>query len=530
MTFKASSRRLRKFLTAGALGLAFAAALPAARTQNAIANGDTRTIYLYHVHTGESIAATFRVDGQYDRATLEKLNWFLRDWRTDAPTKMNPKLFDVIWESYRESGSREPIHILSAYRSPETNAMLRRRSRAVAEHSQHILGRAMDMHYTDVSMSKVREIAMRLQRGGVGYYPTSGTPFVHLDVGSVRAWPRMSYQELARLFPDGKTVHLPTNGQPMARYDDARAEIEARGDSPIQVASADIPRKSRGFFERLFGIGEDDEDTGAVITPRGRTRVARVTTQDKDDAGAIETPSQRRAQGIVARAERNLPKGETTIGTPVQVAAIDVLPPRRPVEMGGKPMPVVPTVAQAPAPAPAPAQVAMASVPLPPVRPVALGGVAVAAAPVPLPSVIRQGVEPAPAVMAYAPTQASALDETRNGLRGSLASAPATVLPARLLAPKKTQLYAARLDRTNYTMMLKPDALTSSVSAQDVGIRPGLKASVKAEGRSLALAGVAQMPTSFGAMASDLPTDRFTGSALRPVQTAALESVDKEAQ
>ena len=146
MTFKASSRRLRKFVTVGALGLAFAAALPAARTQNAIANGDTRTIYLYHVHTGESIAATFRVDGQYDRAVLEKLNWFLRDWRSDAPTKMNPKLFDVIWETYRETGSREPVHILSAYRSPETNAMLRRRSRAVAEHSQHILGRAMDMH------------------------------------------------------------------------------------------------------------------------------------------------------------------------------------------------------------------------------------------------------------------------------------------------------------------------------------------------------------------------------------------------
>jgi hypothetical protein len=172
----------------------------------------------------------------------------------------------------------------------------------------------------------------------------------------------------------------------------------------------------------------------------------------------------------------------------------------------------------------------MASVPLPPVRPVALGGVAVAAAPVALPSVIRQGVEPAPAVMAYAPTQASALDETRNALRGSLASAPATVLPARLLAPKKTQLYAARLDRTNYTMMLKPDALTASVTPQDVGIRPGLKASVKAEGRSLALAGVAQMPTSFGALASELPTDRFTGSALRPMQTAALETVDKAAQ
>jgi len=509
-------------LTVGALGLAFAVALPA-RTQNAIANGDTRTIYLYHVHTGESIAATFRVDGQYDRATLEKLNWFLRDWRTDAPTKMNPKLFDVIWEAYRESGSRAPLHVLSAYRSPETNAMLRRRSSGVAEHSQHIMGRAMDMHYTDVSMSKVREIAMRLQRGGVGYYPTSGTPFVHLDVGSVRAWPRMSYQELARLFPDGKTVHLPTNGQPLARYDEARAEIEARGDAPVMLASADTVRKSRGFFERLFGIGEDDEDSGAVIAPRGRTRIARVTTQDKDDAGAIDTPAQRRASGIIARAERNLPKGETSIGTPVQVAAIDVLPPRRPVEMGGAPPPV------AAAPASAPVQVAMANVPLPPARPAAFGGAKIAAA-VSLPSVIRQGVEAAPTVMAYAATPALSLEEARNGLRGSLASAPANALPSRMVQAKKTALYAARLDRSNYTLMLQSAALTTTVSPQDVGIRPGLKAAVKAEGRSAALAGVAQVTTTFGALASDLPTDRFTGSALRPMQTASLQAPDLAAR
>jgi hypothetical protein len=141
-----------------------------------------------------------------------------------------------------------------------------------------------------------------------------------------------------------------------------------------------------------------------------------------------------------------------------------------------------------------------------------------------LPSVIRQGVEQAPAVMAYAPQQPSALDDTRAALRGSLASAPATILPARLLPPKKTQLYAARLDRTNYGMMMQSAALTTSVTPQDVGIRPGLKASVKAEGRSMALAGVAQVTTSFGALASDLPTDRFTGSALRPVQTAALDT------
>lgn len=112
-------------------------------TEDAVANGDTRTIQLYHVHTKESISATYLVNGSYDQAVLDKLNWFLRDWRRDEPTKMDPRLFDTIWEVYRESGSRQPIEVMSAYRSPETNAMLRRRSRGVAEHSQHILGKAM---------------------------------------------------------------------------------------------------------------------------------------------------------------------------------------------------------------------------------------------------------------------------------------------------------------------------------------------------------------------------------------------------
>ena len=77
----------------------------------------------------DTITATFLVDGQYDQAVLDKLNWFLRDWRRDEPTHMDPRLFDVVWQVYRESGSQQPIMVMSAYRSPETNAMLRRRSR-----------------------------------------------------------------------------------------------------------------------------------------------------------------------------------------------------------------------------------------------------------------------------------------------------------------------------------------------------------------------------------------------------------------
>jgi uncharacterized protein YcbK (DUF882 family) len=135
-------------------------------TQDAIANGDTRTLSFFHTHTNETATITFRRNGRYDDEALNQLNWLLRDWRLDAPTKMDPRLFDIVWEVYREVGSREPVNILSAYRSPETNAMLRRRSQGVSEHSQHMLGRAMDFRLPDVDMARVRAIAMRLQYGG----------------------------------------------------------------------------------------------------------------------------------------------------------------------------------------------------------------------------------------------------------------------------------------------------------------------------------------------------------------------------
>jgi uncharacterized protein YcbK (DUF882 family) len=228
-------------------------------TETAAANGDTRTLNLYHSHTGESIQATFRVNGSYDSAVLEKLNWFLRDWRNNDRTRMDPRLFDVIWEAYRIAGATQPIVIVSAYRSPETNAMLRHRSRGVAEHSQHILGRAMDTTMPGMPMERIREIGMRLQRGGVGWYPSSN--FVHLDVGGVRAWPRMSYNQLVRLFPDGKTVHLAADGRMLSRYQEARAEIASRGG-----VISDVPQAapSGGLFAWLFGKHDEEEEADAV--------------------------------------------------------------------------------------------------------------------------------------------------------------------------------------------------------------------------------------------------------------------------
>jgi len=261
---RATGNRARVVLTTTAFSLIAGFFLPTS-TETAEANGDTRTIVLFHAHRRDTIEATFRVNGHYDQATLDKLNYFLRDWRNDEETKMDPRLFDTIWEVYRTAGAaNEPITVLSAYRSPETNAMLRRRSRAVAEHSQHMLGKAMDTTMPNMSMEKIREIGMRLQRGGVGYYPSSN--FVHLDVGGVRSWPRMNYAQLVRLFPDGKTVHIASNGQTLPGYELARAEIEANGGTA--AAYAETQTKSKGFFAWLFGAGGGEDEATEVADSR----------------------------------------------------------------------------------------------------------------------------------------------------------------------------------------------------------------------------------------------------------------------
>ncbi len=93
--------------------------------------------------------------------------------------------------------------------------MLRARSTGVAQNSQHINGEAIDFEIPGVPLEKIREVGLRLQRGGVGFYPTSGSPFVHLDTGSVRHWPRMTRERLATVFPDGRTVHIPSDGKPL---------------------------------------------------------------------------------------------------------------------------------------------------------------------------------------------------------------------------------------------------------------------------------------------------------------------------
>ena len=229
---------------------------------DATALNETRTLTFHHTHSDEDLTVTFKRDGRYDEEALKKINHFLRDWRNQDSTTMDRHLFDIIWEVYRDVDGKKPIQIISAYRSPATNAMLRRRSSGVARHSQHMLGHAMDFYIPDVSLENIRAAGLRLQRGGVGFYPTSGSPFVHLDTGSVRHWPRMTYDQLAKVFPDGRTVHQSTSG-PMKGYELARADIERRGSGDDAASVGKKPSLFAALFRGGKTVEEDDEAAGA---------------------------------------------------------------------------------------------------------------------------------------------------------------------------------------------------------------------------------------------------------------------------
>jgi uncharacterized protein YcbK (DUF882 family) len=246
--------------------------------QTASAEGDTRTLSFHHVHTDENITVTFKRNGRYDDAALKKLDWFMRDWRKEQSVRMDPHLFDLLWEAYREVGGKRPIEVICGYRAAGTNAMLRARSTGVAKNSNHVGGMAIDFAIPGVDLEKLREVGLRLQRGGVGFYPTSGSPFVHMDTGTVRHWPRMTRDQLVKVFPDQRTVHVPSDGQPLAGYALALADVEARGNEPNGVSlaaardagivTADAGKPKRSFLASLFGGGRQDADEAADEQPQ----------------------------------------------------------------------------------------------------------------------------------------------------------------------------------------------------------------------------------------------------------------------
>jgi uncharacterized protein YcbK (DUF882 family) len=279
--------------------------------------GQTRALKIYHLHTHERATIVFKRNGRYDPAGLKKLNYILRDWRQNEPTRMDPRLYDLIWEVYQKSGSHDYINVVCGYRAPETNSMLRSRTRGVAEKSQHMLGKALDFYLPDVRLAKLREIGIKFQVGGVGFYPTSGSPFVHMDVGGVRAWPRMPRRELARLFPDGRTLHKPAEGGVMPGYAAALADYKRRVDTDsIQVAGTpssnsdnDNGTRHKSLLAALFSGGDETSDD---VADAENVESAPVKPDRRRNTKVVEQP-----QDVVIASAEDDSKAEQAINAPV---------------------------------------------------------------------------------------------------------------------------------------------------------------------------------------------------------------------
>lgn len=174
-----SRRRVLK----ATLGAAFTGLMLPLQRVRAVAE---RRLKLLHTHTGRRLDVVYKRGEEYLPKGLTQINEFLFDFRTGDVADIDPMLLDLLHDLRLKLGSDGTYEIISAYRSPATNDMLRRHSSGVAKNSQHVLGKAIDVRLTDIELSDLRDAAIAMQRGGVGYYASSN--FVHIDTGRVRRW------------------------------------------------------------------------------------------------------------------------------------------------------------------------------------------------------------------------------------------------------------------------------------------------------------------------------------------------------
>lgn len=181
----------RQFLThlgkMAVVGAAFTMA-PHLMAENALAAlPKSKTLVFRHTHTNKDLRITYAVGDKYLPDALRTLNKFLRDPYNGAMCRMDPRLFDLLYHLKLSLGSKQPFQIVSAYRSPATNARMRRTGHdGVAKNSLHMSGKAIDLRLADVSLRDLRDAAMDSRMGGVGYYPEDR--FVHVDTGQIRHW------------------------------------------------------------------------------------------------------------------------------------------------------------------------------------------------------------------------------------------------------------------------------------------------------------------------------------------------------
>jgi uncharacterized protein YcbK (DUF882 family) len=176
--------RRREFLVGTVTGAAGLASL--GRSGAAVAAAEAQTLSLYHIHTAETLKIVYREHGKLIPGALEDINFFLRDFRTSQTHDIDVTLLDELCQLHTEFDNRGRFEVISGYRSPRTNAALRHVTSGVAENSLHLSGQAIDVRLTSAVTADLRDAAIALQAGGVGYYPESN--FVHVDTGAFRTW------------------------------------------------------------------------------------------------------------------------------------------------------------------------------------------------------------------------------------------------------------------------------------------------------------------------------------------------------
>jgi uncharacterized protein YcbK (DUF882 family) len=280
--------RLKKTLVSTAIVGSLALGAFGIASAPTVASGETRTIQLYHMHTGESLTITYKKDGKYIPSAMKQINYLLRDWRKKQTITIDPRTIDLVWELHEDLGSHQPIHIVCGYRSPSTNAFLRRIGRKVAKQSQHMVGHAVDFYFPDVPTQKIRNVALAHQMGGVGYYRSAGGPtgFLHVDSGHVRHWgPHINSMQMASALREGR------------KYMGKRIR-GGNSDSIPEVQDEDQPSKGGGLIA-LIGkwTGKKQavqpETTVAAAIPAARPVEAAYAGADEDLAdlaGDAATP------------------------------------------------------------------------------------------------------------------------------------------------------------------------------------------------------------------------------------------------
>ena len=176
----------RRVLAFGLGAAALAIASPLQGALAALPQAGTRTLGLFNTHTNEQITGTYWRDGVYDQGALRDIDYVLRDHRTGEVAPIEPQLLDLLAELHRRAGSRKVFQVISGYRSPKTNAMLASGGGGVAKRSLHMDGKAIDIRLHDVALADLRQTALGMKAGGVGYYRKSD--FIHVDTGRVRQW------------------------------------------------------------------------------------------------------------------------------------------------------------------------------------------------------------------------------------------------------------------------------------------------------------------------------------------------------